>query len=122
MINRLRRLLLIFTAILSLTASLAVSAELPEFELILRQHLFYPQRLEVPAGQKFRLIIHNQDDAPEEFDSFDLNREKVLFPGRRTIIYIGPLEPGIYSFFGEFHPNQAKGQVHAVSTGDADAD
>jgi hypothetical protein len=122
MINRLRRLLLSFAAMLSLTSSVAVRAELPEFELILRQHLFYPQRLQVPAGQKFRLVIRNQDDSPEEFDSFDLNREKVLFPGRRTIIYIGPLEPGIYSFFGEFHPNQAKGQIHAVTKGEAGAD
>lgn len=27
------------------------------------------------------------------------------------MIYIGPLSPGRYDFFGEYHPNSAKGVV-----------
>ncbi|WP_088329249.1 cupredoxin domain-containing protein [Lacimicrobium sp. SS2-24] len=109
---------MLFACLMSHTAR----AALPEYTLILKNHLFYPQVVDVPAGKKVRLVIENQDAEPEEFDSFDLNREKVLFPGRRTVIYVGPLEPGIYDFFGEFHPNQAKGQIRAVTEGQPDVD
>ena len=84
-----------------------------EFTIELRQHLFYPSRIHVPAHKKVKLIIHNLDERPEEFDSFDLNREKMLFPGRLTTIFIGPLKPGEYTFFGEYHPNAARGLVIA---------
>ncbi|QTH73378.1 cupredoxin domain-containing protein [Pseudoalteromonas xiamenensis] len=83
------------------------------FLLVLENHLFTPAKVEVPAGKKVRLVIENKDAEPEEFDSFDLNREKVLFPGRKSVIYIGPLEPGEYRFFGEFSPNTAQGVVVA---------
>ncbi|OHU85165.1 cupredoxin domain-containing protein [Pseudoalteromonas amylolytica] len=79
--------------------------------IVLRNHLFLPAEVEVPAGKKVRLIIDNQDDTAEEFDSFDLNREKVLFPHRKSTIYIGPLSVGEYRFFGEFSPNTAQGKV-----------
>lgn len=95
-------------------------AEVPAVELVLKDHLFYPARVEVPPGKKLRLVIHNQDDTPEEFDSFDLNREKVIFPKRKATIYIGPLKPGVYRFFGEFNPNTARGEVVVVETQDAD--
>ncbi|AWL13333.1 uncharacterized protein HMF8227_02885 [Saliniradius amylolyticus] len=89
-------------------------AELPQVELRLKDHLFYPSLLKVPAGQKIKLRVHNQDATTEEFDSFDLNREKVLFPNSSTTIYIGPLYPGEYHFFGEFNPNQAQGIIIAL--------
>ncbi len=81
------------------------------FELVLQDHLFFPAEIHIPADQKVRLVIENRDATPEEFDSFDLNREKVLFPGRKSVIYVGPLEPGRYTFFGEFSPNTARGVV-----------
>ncbi|MFT4993046.1 MAG: hypothetical protein ACI965_000063 [Paraglaciecola sp.] len=102
-----RSFLLLF-AVLSLNAK-----AVEEFTIELRQHLFYPSRIDVPAHQKVKLIIHNLDEQPEEFDSFDLNREKMLFPGRLTTIFIGPLRPGEYTFFGEYHPNKARGLVVA---------
>jgi len=88
--------------------------------LRLKDHLFYPAEITVPANKKLRLVIENQDDTPEEFDSFDLNREKVLYPGRKSVIYIGPLSPGRYDFFGEFSPNTARGTVVATEVNDAD--
>lgn len=94
-----------------LLLSLPAKAELKEFHLTLKNHLFYPSRLEIPAGEKVRLLVSNHDATPEEFDSFDLNREKVLFPGRVNVIFIGPLAPGEYVFFGEFSPDTARGVV-----------
>lgn len=72
-----------------------------------------PETVEVPAGKKFRLIVTNEGPGPEEFESHELNREKVIAAGRKGQIIIGPLEPGSYSFFGEFHPKTAKGQIVA---------
>lgn len=81
------------------------------FELVIRDHLFFPSTLEVPANTKVRLVIDNQDDTAEEFESHELNREKVI-PGKsKTVIFIGPLEPGEYPFFGEFYPKTAQGRV-----------
>lgn len=91
-----------------------------EYKLILKDHLFYPAEIKVPANKKLRLLIENQDSTPEEFDSFDLNREKVLYPGRTSVIYIGPLSPGRYDFFGEFSPNTARGTVVATEIDNAD--
>ena len=40
-----------------------------------------------------------------------MNREKVIPAGSKGIIFIGPLHPGEYSFFGEFFPKTAQGKV-----------
>jgi len=82
-----------------------------EFYITLENNIFTPQILEVPANTKVRLIITNLDKEAEEFDSFDLNREKVLFPQKKSVIFVGPLQPGVYEYFGEFHPNTAVGSI-----------
>ena len=73
----------------------------------------FPSVVEVPAGQKIRLRIINQDPTPEEFESYELNREKVIAGNRETVVFIGPLTPGEYPFFGEFNPRTAQGKVVA---------
>ena len=80
-------------------------------DISLQGHLFYPSEIIVPANTAFRLRIINQDNTPEEFDSFMLNREKVLFPQRPTIIYLPPLAPGRYPFIGEYSASTAKGVI-----------
>lgn len=104
--------------VLLIIGSLAIGssafAATAEFAIQLKDHLFYPSKIEIPAGQKVKLIIHNLDDTPEEFDSFSLNREKVLFPKQKSFIYIGPLLPGVYDFFGEYNPNTAQGKVIVI--------
>ena len=96
----------------SLLASGAYAAE-PEALLIIKNHRFEPAELTVPAGQRIKLVVHNQDSTPEEFESHDLNREKVVPPGTKTSIYIGPLKAGRYSFTGEYNEATAKGVVIA---------
>ena len=97
-------------AILAVLGSQA-SAATPEFEIEIRNHLFQPDRLEIPANTKVKLIIHNRDATPEEFESYELNREKVILGGRKAVVFIGPLEPGEYPFFGEFNPQTALGTI-----------
>jgi len=83
----------------------------PVFELVIRDHLFYPAELRVPANQKVKLLIINEDSSPEEFESYELNREKVILGNSRAVVFIGPLAPGRYPFFGEFNMSTAQGVV-----------
>lgn len=93
----------------------AVWADKEQYALEIKDHLFYPAEIVIPANKKIKLIIYNRDDTPEEFDSFDLNREKVIFPHKKAVIYIGPLPEGRYEFFGEYNPNSARGAVLVTS-------
>ena len=86
-------------------------AETLEIELRIRDHLFFPDTLVIPANQKVRIRIFNEDPTPEEFESFELNREKVIAGNSQTVIFIGPLKEGEYFFFGEFFPKTAQGVV-----------
>ena len=86
-------------------------AAVAEYHVQLKDHLFFPSQIIIPANQKVKLVIHNQDDTPEEFDSFSLNRDKVIFAKNKAAIFIGPLQPGKYDFFGEYNPNTARGTV-----------
>ncbi|KMT66996.1 hypothetical protein XM47_00870 [Catenovulum maritimum] len=82
-----------------------------EFRLTLKNHIFTPSEIIIPANTKVKLLIINQDNTIEEFDSFDLNREKVLFPKKIGRVFIGPLLPGRYEYFGEYFPHTARGIV-----------
>ena len=99
--------------IMVLTGSLLVAgqaaADEPEIQLTLRDHRFSPTEITAPAGQKLKLVIENQDATPEEFESYALNREKIVPPGGRVIVYVGPLKPGRYEFFGDFNASTARG-------------
>ena len=79
----------------------------------IRNHVFMPAKLVVPAGKKVKLRIENLDESPEEFESYDLNREKIVAGGRRIIVFAGPLKAGSYTFFGEFNPKTAHGVIIA---------
>ena len=85
--------------------------------LTLKNHHFTPAAFTVPAGQKVRITLINQDSATEEFDSHDLRLEEVVTPMGRINFNIGPLQPGQYSFMGEFHAGTAQGKVTATPDG-----
>lgn len=81
------------------------------YTIVIKDHRMNPAELQVPAGQKIRLVVDNQDPTPEEFESHSLNREKVI-PGKsKATIFIGPLKPGAYEIFGEFHQDTAQGKI-----------
>jgi plastocyanin len=93
------------------TALPAVCAETPEFVIVIKNHRFDPEEVVVPAGQKVKLVINNQDTTPEEFESHDLKREKVIAGGSKASVWVGPLKPGTYRFVGEYHEDTAKGRL-----------
>jgi hypothetical protein len=90
-----------------------LNAATPVVEIEIRDHLFFPDEIRVPANQKVKLRISNRDPTPEEFESYELNREKVIMGLSQSVIFIGPLKPGEYPFFGEFNPKTAQGKVIA---------
>jgi len=93
--------------------SSAASAAPPVVEIKIRNHLFYPSTVSVPASTKVKLLVINEDNTSEEFESYELNREKVIMGKQKAVIFIGPLAPGEYLFFGEFYPQTAQGKVIA---------
>ncbi|MSP86450.1 MAG: cupredoxin domain-containing protein [Methylotenera sp.] len=96
--------------ILLLLPLLATAAD-ADYTLIIKEHRFQPAELTIPAGQKIKLLIDNQDATAEEFESHPLNREKVIAGNSKATIYIGPLKAGSYPFFGEFNEATAKGVI-----------
>jgi hypothetical protein len=91
----------------------AFADDILTFTLVLKAHRFQPSELIVPVGRKIKLLIDNQDETSDEFESFSMNREKVPPGQRTTTIFIGPLETGRYPFFGEFAEDTAKGVIVA---------
>jgi plastocyanin len=108
---RLQNYWLIAVAML-MSSSLAL-AEIPEYNIVIKDHKFQPAELVVPVNTKIRLIVENQDATPEEFESDDLHREKIIAGNKSAKIMIGPLKPGRYPFVGEFHEDTAKGTIVA---------
>ena len=102
----------LFLAAGLLVAGVVVAAE-PEVLLVIREHRFEPTELKVPANQRIKLVVQNEDASAEEFESHALNREKVVPARSKVTIFIGPLKPGRYAFVGEYHEASAKGVVVA---------
>jgi len=86
-------------------------AKKPTIEIDIINHFFVPDKIIIPADTKVRLVIHNRDKTPEEFESYELNREKIIMGEKKVKIFIGPLAEGRYPFFGEFHPKTAQGVI-----------
>jgi plastocyanin len=92
---------------------LTVLAADADYTLVIKDHRFQPAELTIPSGKKIKLLIENQDATPEEFDSYALNREKVIVGNGSATLYIGPLDSGRYRFIGEFHESTAQGAINA---------
>ena len=94
-------------------ATAAAPAQAGQITLRIKDHKFIPAELEVPANAKFELLVVNEDPTPEEFESHELNREKIVTGNGTITVPIGPLKPGRYPFFGEFHMDTAQGALNA---------
>ena len=96
-----------------LSGSLVAFAQDADFAIAIKDHKFSPDRIEIPAGKKVKLVVDNQDATPEEFESNSMKIEKVI-PGKsKATIYVGPLKAGEYKFAGEFNEKTAKGVIVA---------
>lgn len=109
----LRAAVLAFAAVGAIGYANAARAADAEATLVIENHRFQPAELKVPANTKVKVTIENRDASAEEFESHSLNREKVV-PGKgKVVVYVGPLKPGRYPFYGEFNKSTAQGAVVA---------
>jgi hypothetical protein len=94
-------------------AAPALAADEHERTIVIENHRFSPERVEVPKGVRVKLIIDNRDATPEEFESNDLRREKVVAGKSKGTVWVGPLPAGEYTFFGDFNQATAQGKLVA---------
>ena len=90
--------------LLMLVAPAAAQTPPGPITITIRDNQFVPAEVAVPAGVKVELVIRNEQQKPAEFESNVLHREKVVPPGSAASIFVGPLKPGRYEFFDDFHP------------------
>lgn len=100
------------TALASLLLTSFTSlAEMPTYELIMKDHQFHPAELTIPAAQKVKLVIKNQDENAEEFESHALHVEKIIPGNNQGFVILRPMEEGTYKFVGEFHEDTMIGHI-----------
>jgi hypothetical protein len=107
-------ILLALAAVGALLPASAAALAADAVTLTLKNHQFMPSEVSVPAGERLRIEVENQDSTPAEFESADLRVEKIVVPGGKIAVMAGPLKPGIYKFFDDYHPDTAKGTMTAV--------
>ena len=111
----LAKALVLFSLATSVTeASPPISQEsIPEIRF--SDHHFSPQTLAVHAGQPLQIKVVNSSRERIEFESFSLNREKVIEPGESVTVRLPALRAGRYDFFDDFHSDVPEGAIVAES-------
>lgn len=102
---------LLATAFLLLPVSAQAQDAANDYVLTLKDHAFSPKELTIPANTKIKLVIKNLDTTPAEFESYTLNREKIIGGNSEASVFIGPLPAGTYEYFDEFHEDTTKGTI-----------
>jgi hypothetical protein len=103
----------LLAAALAAGAAGRAAADPPTIEVLIKNHVFTPAQIVVPANQPVVLMVTNADPLAEEFDSTDLKVEKVIAGGQKGQVRLRPLRPGRYAFMGEYHSATAQGVVIA---------
>lgn len=87
-------------------------APIPVYGITVKDGVFTPKRLEVPAGQRIKLMLKNAGRGPLEFENLNLRVEKILTAGAESFVVV-KLPPGEHVFVDEF--NIAAGQLLIVA-------
>ena len=101
---------LAIAAVLSLGLTMLALADDPTFQITMKNNQFVPSDVQIQAGTKVKLVVRNDNQTTSEFESNQFHREKVVGPGQEITVYVGPLAPGSYEFFDDFHP-QTRGHL-----------
>jgi hypothetical protein len=108
------------TSVFAITA-LLITAVTPSFsradeqpsELRFANGRFEPASLTIPANTPVRVKVINDESSAVEFESFELNREKVIRPGQSITVFIPSLNPGTYHFHDDLHEAAGQGTLVA---------
>lgn len=90
----------------------AAPAALPTWTITVRDGVFTPKRLEVPAGQRIKFILKNEGPGPLEFENADLHVEKILAAKAESFVVV-KLPAGEHLFVDEF--NIATGELLVIA-------
>ncbi len=101
----------IAAAFVGATALAGPDADAPA--LSFRDGHFEPASLTVPANAPLALRVTNLSGEAIEFESFRLNRERVVSPGGTITVQLPALAPGTYDFYDDFHQNVPEGSIVA---------
>jgi plastocyanin len=96
-----RRVVLALLLLLAVAAP--ASADDPEVAITLKDHQFMPSEVPVPAGVKVKVTVKNEQPTTAEFESKVLHFEKIVTAGGQIAVFVGPLTPGSYEFYDDFH-------------------
>ena len=88
--------------LLALLPLAAIAAD--PIALTIKDGRFTPEKITFPAGQRVPVTVTNQNSMPAEFESYDFKVEKIIVPGGTIKTFLGPIKPGTYSFFDDYHP------------------
>ncbi len=97
-------------ALIALATAAPALADDPSFAITLKNNQFVPSEVQIPAGVKVKLIVRNENPTTSEFESIEFHREKVVTPGQEITVFVGPLDPGKYEFYDDFH-QQTRGHL-----------
>jgi hypothetical protein len=103
-------------AVLALSPIAVAPAQAQEpatYEITLKDRAFTPAELKVPAGQAFMIKLNNVNAVPAEFESHDLNIEKIAAGNSSIVVKVKALKPGRHLFHDEIQEDVAKGYVIA---------
>ena len=101
-----------FHMLVTLLCLLPLSSQAIEtYSIKIKDHKFEPAEVTIPVDTKVKLQVINLDPTPEEFESYELHREKIIRGNSQAIIFLGPLKAGSYPFFGEFNQKTAQGRI-----------
>jgi hypothetical protein len=108
-------LFLASVSVLVIVFSVPVSAVAsdPVQELQFRDGHFEPATLTIDANAPVKLRVKNAAANPIEFESFELNRERIVPPGQVITVFLPSLSPGTYHFFDDFHRDVPQGTLIA---------
>ena len=106
-------LLISFLLVVATAELQPARAQQSEIVIVIRNHKFEPAEVRVPANKRLTITVMNDDATAEEFESTPLKVEKIIAGKSKATIRIGPLAPGRYKFFGEFHEATAQGVIIA---------
>lgn len=110
--------ILALALLVAFAGSTAAATEPPKnpvtvVEIRFEHHRFSPEKVDVPAGVPLTLRVINASDERIEFESFKLNREKVITPSETLVLHLPALRPGTYDFFDDFHADVPEGTIVA---------
>jgi hypothetical protein len=109
----LKRRTLTFLSLSLLAFAAPVHAQNAGINLRFENHRFQPQSLTVPLGRPLIISVINASRETIEFESFKLNRERVVGAGETINVPLPPLRPGRYDFYDDFHQDVPEGSIVA---------